>query len=377
MQNDTRNKVVIAGVGIVNPLGNSSDEILYNIEHGNRGSFEKHDKSEVYCGRVKSSNILIDNERKKMDRFTAMAIETASQIDFANDDKENMSVFMGTCMGGIDFAEKEIKVFYDKGARSVSPYLAISMFYSSNVAQIAIFNEIHGQLSLFSDGAIASASAICWAFEFIRNNMATTVIAGGSEAPTTELGMKAFMDMGILEDNSIISEGCGLLLLENEKTANRLNKKILGEIVGYGEGWFGKDEKIADNISGAIVSCLKNSNMSVEAIDAIVLNNDNIFENSEYEFRSIRDLFMNTNAIYLFMKHLIGYSFGAGLAQEIVLILACLEKEMMPEAFILNNKVLSSDKEKLNMRKNILNVLFVNVDIYGKSIALIVRRQKK
>lgn len=367
-----KNRVVITDIGIINSLGSNCDEIIQNIEDNQNKNKYWNEKYCIYVGKAKTDHLDNDNRTKKMDTFTLLAVEASKQLDLSKNNRDDIFTFMGSCLGGIEFAEREINVLYNHGPRRVSPYLAISMYYGSNVAQIAIYNGLHGQSSLFSDGSVSSASAICWAYEFIRNGLSHAVIAGGSECPTTELGVKAFNDLELFKDgNNFISDGSGLMLLENKGKVKKPGKSILCEILGYGEGYVCNEYNLEDSIRASIIDCLINSNLTANDIDVVVLNNDCIFKNNYYELKVIKGLFLKCDVLYLHMKQELGYSFGANFAQEMVVLIKCLINKKIPQKLIYTDDI---EYRAPDFSKEVTCALLISIDIYGKCVSLAIKR---
>lgn len=280
--------IYIHQTAISHPLGKSVKEILswYN----RRNKLPLKDSSEIDQTFISGIPILKNNndirfsphELKKMDVFAAYALDAMEDLNLSNYSKSSTGLYMGTCLGGIEFAEHELEVLYKKGGpKRVSPYFSISMFYSSNVAQISIFHKITGPSYVFSEGILSGFSAVIHAVDDLSSGNINTAICGASEMPITALGLKAYKDAGLInEKNSFLSDGAGLILLSSDDMGEKYT-----EISSFGRGKYWP-ECLDDSLKQALEKCLLNAKVSTENIDFVVLdeNNYNNYALTETEF---------------------------------------------------------------------------------------------
>src|SRR3979490_1555279 len=258
-------RVVVTGIGLVSSLGIGTDANWQALKAGCSGvnTITKFDASQFatrIAGEVKGFDPLAFIEKKdvkKMDVFIQYAI-AASQ--FAADDaglkvsKEEaprVGVFIASGIGGFTTIEREHKALLEGGPRKISPFFIPSAIINLAAGQVSIRLGAKGPNSATCTACSASAHAIGDAYEIILRNAADVMIAGGSEAAITPLGVGGFAAMRALStrnddpekasrpwdsgsDGFVIGEGAGILVLGELEFARRRGAHIMAEILGYG-----------------------------------------------------------------------------------------------------------------------------------------------
>jgi 3-oxoacyl-[acyl-carrier-protein] synthase II len=258
-------RVVVTGIGLVSSLGIGTDANWTGICAGKSGvgPVTKFDASQFatrIAGEVKGFDPLqfIDKKDvKKMDVFIQYAI-AASQ--FAMDDSgfhitpelaPRVGVFIASGIGGFTTIEREHKALLDGGPRKISPFFIPSAIINLAAGQVSIRFGAKGPNSATCTACSASAHAIGDAYEIIRRGAADAMIAGGSEAAITPMGIGGFGALRALStrndeperasrpfdkdrDGFIVGEGAGVLILEEYSAARRRGARIYAELVGYG-----------------------------------------------------------------------------------------------------------------------------------------------
>ena len=261
----TRRRVVVTGIGLVSSLGIGTDANWAAIQAGQSGvgSITKFDASEFptkIAGEVRGFDPLrfVDKKDvKKMDVFIHYAI-AASQ--FAMDDagvtvtKETASrvgVIIASGIGGFTTIEREHKALLAGGPRKISPFFIPSAIINLAAGQVSIRFGAKGPNLATCTACSASAHAIGDAFEIIRRGEADVMIAGGSEAAITPMGIGGFGALRALStrndepgrasrpfdkdrDGFVVGEGAGVLILEEHEMAKARGARIYAELVGYG-----------------------------------------------------------------------------------------------------------------------------------------------
>jgi 3-oxoacyl-[acyl-carrier-protein] synthase II len=258
-------RVVVTGIGLVSSLGIGT---AINWEalcagHSGTASITKFDASK-FATRIASEvkdfdplRFIDKKDVKKMDVFIQFAI-AASQ--FAMDDSalrvtpENaprIGVFIASGIGGFSTIEREHKAFLDGGPRKISPFFIPSAIINLAAGQVSIRFGAKGPNSATCTACSASAHAIGDAFEIIVRGEADAMIAGGSEAAITPMGIGGFGALRALStrnddpqrasrpfdkdrDGFIVGEGAGVIVLEELEQATRRGARIYAELVGYG-----------------------------------------------------------------------------------------------------------------------------------------------
>ena len=258
-------RVVVTGIGLVSSLGIGTESNWAALIGGRSGigpitHFDAAQFSTRIAGEVRGFDPLRFIEKKdvkKMDVFIQYAI-AASQ--FAMDDAAlqitpalapNVGVFIASGIGGFTTIEREHKALIEGGPRKISPFFIPSAIINLAAGQVSIRFGAKGPNSSTCTACSASAHAIGDAFEIIRRGDADVMIAGGSEAAITPMGIGGFGALRALStrndeperasrpfdkdrDGFVVGEGSGVLILEEFEMARTRGARIYAELVGYG-----------------------------------------------------------------------------------------------------------------------------------------------
>jgi 3-oxoacyl-[acyl-carrier-protein] synthase II len=256
---------VVTGIGLVSSLGIGTEANWEALCAGRSGigrvtRFDVTGFAAQIAGEVKGFDPLDFIEKKdvkKVDTFIQYALAAA---DFAMKDAAlaitptlapRVGVFIASGIGGFGTIEREHKAYLDGGPRRISPFFIPSAIINLAAGQVSIRFGAKGPNSATCTACSASAHAIGDAFEIIRRGAADAMIAGGSEAAITPMGLGGFAAMRALStrndapdkasrpfdrdrDGFIIGEGAGVLILEALDHAVRRDAPIYAELVGYG-----------------------------------------------------------------------------------------------------------------------------------------------
>ncbi|OLC81470.1 MAG: beta-ketoacyl-[acyl-carrier-protein] synthase II [Acidobacteria bacterium 13_1_40CM_2_64_6] len=260
-----RRRVVVTGIGLVSSLGIGTESNWAALTAGRSGidTISKFDASQFatrIAGEVRGFDPLDFVEKKdvkKIDVFIQYAI-AASQ--FAMDDAEltitpeladNAGVFIASGIGGFTTIEREHKALLEGGPRKISPFFIPSAIINLAAGQVSIRFGAKGPNSATCTACSASAHAIGDAYEIIRRGDADVMIAGGSEAAITPMGIGGFGALRALStrndeparasrpfdkdrDGFVVGEGAGVVILEELEMAKARGARIYAELVGYG-----------------------------------------------------------------------------------------------------------------------------------------------
>jgi 3-oxoacyl-[acyl-carrier-protein] synthase II len=258
-------RVVVTGVGLVSPLGIGTAANWEALCAGQSGigpitHFEAAEFSSRIAGEVKGFDPLAfvnKKDVKKMDVFIQYAIAAAQ---FAMDDSglqvtdanaTRVGVFIASGIGGFGTIEREHKAFLEGGPRRISPFFIPASIINLAAGQVSIRFHAKGPNSATCTACSASAHAIGDAFEIIKRDDADVMIAGGSEAAITPMGVGGFAAMRALStrnddplhasrpfdrerDGFVMGEGAGVVIIEELEHARRRGATIYAELVGYG-----------------------------------------------------------------------------------------------------------------------------------------------
>jgi 3-oxoacyl-[acyl-carrier-protein] synthase II len=258
-------RVVITGVGLVSPLGIGTEETWAGVRAGRSGAgpitlFDASQHSTHFACEVKDFDPLRwveKKEVKKMDRFIQFAVAAAdlaladSGLEVRAGEAEQVGVFIGSGIGGFATIEREHTELMKGGPRKISPFFIPSAIVNLASGWVAIRTGAKGPNSATATACTASAHALGESFRYIQRGDADAMIAGGSEAAITPLGVGGFCSMRALStrndepqrasrpfdrdrDGFVIGEGSGVVILEELEHAKARGAKIYCELVGYG-----------------------------------------------------------------------------------------------------------------------------------------------
>jgi 3-oxoacyl-[acyl-carrier-protein] synthase II len=259
-------RVVITGLGTVNPLGNSVTEFWTNVKALKNGitrvtHFDPTDFTSQVAGEVKdfsSDDYIERKEARRMDPFTIYALVSALQaaedagIKNGGVDSTRFGVVIGNGIGGLDMLSDSYRKLYDRGPKAVYPLLAAGMIPNIAGAYIAIKLKAQGPCHTIVTACSSGNDGIGMAYLWIKSGVADVMIAGGTEAAMTPIGLAGFCAIKALStkyndqpekasrpfdrdrDGFVLGEGAGILVLEEMEHAKSRGVKIYVELAGYG-----------------------------------------------------------------------------------------------------------------------------------------------
>jgi 3-oxoacyl-[acyl-carrier-protein] synthase II len=258
-------RVVVTGVGLVCGCGIGTEEVWASLVAGKSGigPVTHFDPTGFDCriaGEVKGFDPLkwVDKkELKKMGRFIQLALAATdfavrmAELKIGPDVADSAGVFIGSGIGGFDVIEREHSKYLHGGPGKISPFFIPAAIVNLASGNVSIRYGAKGPNSATATACSASAHAVGDAFKIIQRCDAEVMIAGGSEAAVTPMGIGGFAAMRALStrnddpqhasrpfdadrDGFIVGEGSGVLILESLEFAQRRGAKILAEVVGYG-----------------------------------------------------------------------------------------------------------------------------------------------
>lgn len=256
-------RVVVTGIGVVSPVGNTLEETWNNLVNGVCGIapitlFDTTDYKAKVAGEVKNfepRDYMTKQEILRSDRFTQLAVAAAAQAVeesgvIGTVDPARIGVYFGSGIGGINTMTKEHAKLLNKGPARVSPYCVPMMIANMAAGEIAIRYNCQGAAMPAVTACASGSNAIGEALRQIRHGYADAVITGGSDAAVNELGVAGFVNMHALSTSEdpnaaslpfdkrragfVIGEGATALVLEEYEHAVARGAKIYGEVCGYG-----------------------------------------------------------------------------------------------------------------------------------------------
>lgn len=258
-----RRRVVITGMGTVNPLAETVGAFWHALLTGKSGigiikQFDASDFKVRIAGEVSDfdpTRYLDPKTAQRLDRFSQFALVSAleavadSGLDLTVEDPLRMGVVLGCGIGGLNEFEEGHGRYAQGGARKVSPFIIPKMMPNAAPAAISIHFGLAGPSQAVASACASSADAIGSALRAIRWGEADVMLAGGAEAPITPVGLSGFIAARSLSahnedpaaasrpfdrdrDGFVLSEGAGVLVLEELEHARRRGAPIYAEVLG-------------------------------------------------------------------------------------------------------------------------------------------------
>ena len=260
-----RRRVVVTGLGLVTPLGTGVEKNWQALMAGRSGigpvsRFDVSDFPTRIAGEVRDfvpENFIDKKDVKKMDPFIQYAVGAAkmamdeAKLPISADNEDMVGVIVGVGIGGLTSIEEYHKLFLDTRLKKVSPFFIPKLIANLAPGQISIRYGTKGINYTPTSACSSGAHAIGEAFRLIRLGEQDAVIAGGAEAALTPLGLGGFIALKAVSsrndepekasrpfdrqrDGFVMSDGAGILVLEEMEQAKRRGVKIYAEIIGYG-----------------------------------------------------------------------------------------------------------------------------------------------
>jgi 3-oxoacyl-[acyl-carrier-protein] synthase II len=264
-QQPGQRRVVVTGIGLICGVGNTVPEVWAGLLAGKSGmaeitAFDLTGHPVRFAAEVKHFDPLLfvdKKESRKMGRFIHMALAASAEamahsglvIDETNRDR--FGVHIGSGIGGFDVIEREHSAMLAGGPRKISPFFIPGSIVNLAAGHVSIKYNARGPNEATATACTSSAHSIGDAFRIIQRGDADAMIAGGTEAAITPMGVGGFAAMKALStrnddpthacrpwdkdrDGFVVGEGAGILILEELEFAKARGAKILGEVIGYG-----------------------------------------------------------------------------------------------------------------------------------------------
>ncbi|AMQ05694.1 MULTISPECIES: beta-ketoacyl-ACP synthase II [Sporosarcina] len=358
-------RVVVTGYGVVSPLGNDVDTFWNHIKEGKSGigKIEDDEFKEIntqIAGRIKdfpAEEYFDKKELGKYDLFAQYAYAAAKQAldqsalnsDIVN--KERIGVYVGSGIGGIDTVLENHKHLLERGVRKVSPFMAPMMISNMAAGIIAIKYGFKGPSFSPVSACATGNHAIGEAYLNILHGYSDAIVAGGAEASINPLSFAGFSRMRAMStlndspekasrpfdrerDGFVMSEGAGILVLEEYEHAKKRGATILGEIVGYGSTTdaYHITSPDFDGAARAMKLALGMARLNPTDIDYINAHGTSTPEGDKSETKAIKATF-GSHAYQLKVsstKSMTGHLFGAAGGVEAIITLKSILEDIAP-----------------------------------------------
>jgi len=408
-----KRRVVVTGMGIVSPLGIGKNYFLESLRRGKSGikrienfnpeeyNLPCHIAGEVKNFRPENFGMRKHTKGRSIQLAVAaarMAFEDAKLLD-SDIDVFRAGVSIGTSSAGMEFAETEFNKFILK--KRVSHLLTITVFGGAASGAVSISLGFKGPNLTVSTGCVASTDSIGYATQWIRENKVDIAAAGGSEALITPFIMTSFGELRVLSTNKnvapekacrpfdfyrdglVISEGSGVLILEELEHALSRKAHIYGEILGYaatGDAFHMTQPNLdGDGAVRAMNLALLDANLTSSSIDYISAHGTSTKHNDIIETKAIKKVFgKNADKTPVSaIKSMTGHTMGASGSIELIGVLLSMADGFIPPTI---NQEKKDEDCDLDYVPNVARIMDINTVMKnsfafgGKNASLIVRK---
>jgi 3-oxoacyl-[acyl-carrier-protein] synthase II len=372
----SRRRVVVTGLGVVTPLGCELDDVWDAVCRGESGVglVERFDCREFkvrFGGEIRQFDatryLQMDaRDLRRADRFSQFAMVAAEQavvqagIDFSAGDAYRYGVLVGSGIGGLDEIELQHSVLFDRGPDRISPFMIPKLIINAASGNLSVRWKLRGPNTSVCTACASGTNAIGDAFRMIQYGMADVMVTGGTEAALTPMGIAGFARMGALSvrndapqeasrpfdvdrDGFVLSEGAGILILEELEFALRRGARILAEVCGYGLSsdatHLTSPDPQGTGAARAIQGAILDAGVKPDDIDYINAHGTSTPLGDVAETNAIRTVFgQHADAIAVSStKSQLGHLLGASGGVEAAFCVLALERQLAPPTINLDH----------------------------------------
>jgi 3-oxoacyl-[acyl-carrier-protein] synthase II len=365
-----RVRVAVTGLGVKTPAGTTLDAFWSRLLSGRTtaATIKRYDPSDlpvrIGCEvpDFEPTDYLGAKEARRMDRVTQLGVAAAADaLTDAGDpgaDPARCAVILGTGIGGLITLEEQLRVYVEKGAARVSPFLVPMMMTNATAGTVAMQLGWTGPNLCISTACAASAHAIGEAARLIRDDVSDVVMTGGSESCMTPVAISAFARMTALSgrnddpehasrpfdadrDGFVMGEGASALLLENWDRAVARGAHIYGEVIGYGRNadayHITAPSPGGEGAAACMQLALDDAGLAPSAIGHVNAHGTSTPLNDAAEAEAVRKVFGGSAPPITSTKGVTGHLVGAAGATEAVACLLAMRDELVPPTANLEN----------------------------------------
>jgi len=370
-------RVVVTGMSVVTALGSDLPEFWERLCAGKSGvsRLERFDCSDFkvnFGGEVKDfkpEEHFEGKEARRLDRFSQFALASAqkavkqSGIDFSKEsDPYRCGVIVGSGIGGLNEIEEQHSKLFDRGPSRVSPLMIPKLMVNAASGNISVFWGLKGPSSAVATACASASNAIGDAFRVIQHDVADVMIAGGSEAAITPMGLSGFARMGALStrmdapeaasrpfdrdrDGFVLSEGAGVVVLEEYEHAKSRGAPIFAEMLGYGVSSDGSHMTAPDpegtGAARAMMSSLKDAGLNFDQVGYVNAHGTSTPLGDKAETNAIKRVFgahAKNGLCVSSTKSQLGHLLGASGGVEFVISILSMMHQLIPPTINLDNQ---------------------------------------
>ena len=371
-----KSRVVVTGMGCVSPFGIGVDTLWENLIAGKSAvrylTLDK-EKHLVHIGgqvpEFDASKFVDPKDARRMDKFILCSVVAAtlamedSKLDLSKEDMTRFGVIAGSAAGGLETIQKNHEVMQQRGYHKCSPFMVPMMITNMAAGKISIKYGLRGMSKSVVTACATGAHSLGDAARAIQYNDADIMIAGGAEAGICDLGIGAFTSAKTLSrandepakasrpydvkrDGFIMSEGAGMLVLEEREHALKRGAKIYAELKGYGQSSDAYDMVAPDPEGrGAVLAmefALKDADLKTSDIGYINAHGTSTHVGDIAESKAIAKLFgdmeQNKNLNVSSTKSMTGHMLGGAGSVEAIIAIKALNEGIIPPTINLDEQ---------------------------------------
>ncbi len=360
-------RVVITGLGAVSSLSCKVEDLWDRLLRGESGiheirAFDTTNFKVKFAGEVRdwsTEGYLPPKEANRLDRFAQFAVVAATDavadagIDFPAEDPFRCGVILGSGVGGLHEIETQHTRLLEKGPDKISAFTIPKLMINAASGQVSICFGLRGPNTAVATACASATNAIGDAFKAIQYDDADLMLTGGSEAPITPMGLSGFACMRALStqgdspeeasrpfdanrDGFVLSEGAGVLVLEELEHAKARGAKIYCEVLGYGATGDAGHITQPDATGVAAAKCMQRAlddgRVDASSLDYINAHGTSTVLGDGAETQAIKKVFKD-HAYELSIsstKSQLGHLLGASGGLELIATALCIEKQTVP-----------------------------------------------
>lgn len=355
-------RVVVTGMGVISPIGNEVNEFWNNLKEKKTGigtltRFDTTDYKVKLAAEVKGFNpkdYMDFKEAKRMELFSQYAVAASAQaiedaaLDLEKEDCTRIGVSVGCGIGSLQIMETAHKRLLEKGPGRIPPLLVPLMITNMAAGNVAIHFGLKGKCTNVVTACATGTHAIGDAYRAIQCGDADVMVAGGTEAAISPIGISGFGALTALttstdpqrasipfdKDRSgfVMGEGAGVVVLESLEHALERGATILAEVGGYGATCdayhITSPAEDGEGAARAMELAMKEANLTTKDVQYINAHGTSTHHNDLFETRSIKKAFgedaynLNVNSTKSMTGHMLG---AAGAVEFIVCVKSVME----------------------------------------------------
>ncbi|HWB11209.1 MAG TPA: beta-ketoacyl-ACP synthase II [Pirellulales bacterium] len=362
-----KRRVVVTGLGAVTSLSRQVEDLWQRINRGESGigpitAFDTTQFKVKFGGEVhdwSTDGYISPRDAKRIDRFTQFALVAAidavkdSGLDFSKEDAFRCGVILGSGIGGLNEIETQHSRLIQKGPDKVSAFTIPKLMVNAASGHVSIQYGLRGPSAAVATACASAANAIGDAFKAIQYDDADIMVTGGTEAALTPMGLSGFANMRALSernddpqhasrpfdkgrDGFVLSEGAGLLVIEELEHAKARGARIYAELLGYGASADGshitQPDEHGTGAAKAMLRALADGEVNREDIGYINAHGTSTPLGDQAETAAVKTVFgeqarqISISSTKSQLGHLLGASGGV----ELVLCVLALRDSLIP-----------------------------------------------